>query len=74
MKTNRKGYTQRIDNEGWTEQSKVPFKLACCDCGLIHTMVLVAGKKGSPIGIAAARDNRATGQRRRHMKKKAKSL
>jgi hypothetical protein len=56
-------YIQRLDNEGWTEKSGVPFKLACCDCGLVHQVVIVAD--GEDIGIAARRDNRATGQRRR---------
>jgi len=65
-------YIQRKDNEGWTVNSKVPFQISCCDCGLVHTFVLVAGKKGTPIGIAAKRDNRATGQRRRHQQKKSK--
>lgn len=51
-------YTQRIDNEGWTERSKVPFKLACCSCGLVHKMVIVAGRKGTPVGVAAVQDRR----------------
>lgn len=62
-------YTQRQDHEGWSEKSKVPFKVACCDCGLVHQFVLVAGRKGAPIGIAAVRDNRATAARRRKKKK-----
>lgn len=62
-------YTQRYDNEGWTEHSKVPFKVACCHCGLVHRMVIVAGRKGTPIGIAATQDLRATAARRRSKKK-----
>lgn len=65
-------YIQRKDNEGWEVKSKTPFQIACCDCGLVHTFVLVAGKKGEPIGIAARRDNRATGQVRGHKKQSIK--
>lgn len=65
-------FVQRKDNEDWEVYSKVPFKIACCDCGLVHTFALVAGKKGTPISIAAQRDRRSTGQRRRHQKKKTK--
>lgn len=60
-------YTQRQDNEGFEVPNAEPYKLACCDCGLVHQIVIVAPgvKKGTPIGFAARRDNRATGQRRR---------
>lgn len=60
-------YAQRFDNEGWTEQSGVPFKIACCHCGLVHQMVIVAGKKGE-LGIAAKQDLRATAAMRRKKK------
>ena len=65
-------FVQRHDNEGWEEKSKVPFQITCCDCGLVHTFVLVAGRKGTPIGIAAKRDKASTAQRRRQLKAKAK--
>lgn len=59
-------YKQRKDGEGWSEKSGKIFKLACCDCGLVHRVVLIS--KGPWVGIATERDNRATAQRRRHMK------
>jgi hypothetical protein len=59
-------HIQRRDNEGWSVQSRVPFQISCCDCGLTHTFVLVAGRRGAAIGIAAKMDNRVTGQLRRH--------
>ncbi len=62
-------YIQRIDGEGWEQKSGEIFRLACCDCGLIHDMVLYHPKGGN-IGIAAERNNRATGQRRRAWKNK----
>ncbi len=58
-------YIQRKDGEGFSVRSKIKTKWACCDCGLVHIIVFVAGKKGSPIGVAAKRDNRATAARRR---------
>lgn len=63
-------YTQRKDNEGFEVPNGVPYKLACCDCGLVHQIVILVPslKKGTLIGMAAKRDNRATGQRRRWSK------
>ena len=58
-------YTVRKDGEGWDVKDGEIFKLECCDCGLVHRIVLVTGNPGELIGIAAARDNRATAQRRR---------
>ena len=58
-------YTPRKDCEGWSVESGEVFKLACCDCGLVHQMVLVSD--GERIGIAARRDNRATAARRRKL-------
>lgn len=59
-------YQTRQDGEGWEQKSGEIFKLECCDCGLVHRIVIMAGKPGKLIGIAAERDNRATAQRRRH--------
>jgi len=56
-------YIQRDDGEGWSVKPGQVFKLACCDCGLVHRVVIVV--ENGEIGIAAERDNRATGQRRR---------
>ena len=56
-------YIQRKDGEGWTVQPGQVFKLACCDCGLVHQVVIVI--EDGKVGIAAKRDARATGQRRR---------
>lgn len=56
-------YTQRKDSEGWEVKPGEVFKLACCDCGLVHQVVIVI--EDGKVGIAAKRDARATGQRRR---------
>lgn len=63
-------YVQRHDGEGWTKKSGVVFKMECCDCGLVHQVVVLAGKPWQLVGLAAKRDNRATGQRRRKRKEK----
>lgn len=63
-------YTQRRDGEGFTVPNKQMFKLACCDCGLVHQVAVVAEgmRKGAAIGMAATRDRRATAARRRNRK------
>lgn len=67
-------YTQRQDGEGFTIPNGQIYKLACCDCGLVHQIVISAPgvKEGEPLGFAARRDNRATATRRRSLKKKEK--
>jgi hypothetical protein len=72
-------YIVRKDGEGWEIRNRVPFKIACCDCGLVHNMVIVApGKRrGAILGIAAERNPRATGGKRarqRHPKGRTMSL
>jgi hypothetical protein len=63
-------YVQRHDGEGFSYPAGVPWKIACCDCGLVHKIVIVVKgvRKGSPVGIAVKRDNRATAARRRNPK------
>jgi hypothetical protein len=57
-------YTQRKDGEGWEEESGKVFRLACCDCGLVHDVVIVTGEEGQKVGIAAKRNKQETEQRR----------
>ena len=59
-------YIQRFDEEGFEVKSKEMTRWACCDCGLVHDIVFVAGRKGTEIGVAARRNNRATSARRRN--------
>lgn len=42
----------------------------CCDCGLTH-LIKVIPCRGGGFTMAFFRDNRSTGQRRRHMKLRA---
>lgn len=62
-----KKYIQRTDGEGWSQPSGEIWRMACCDCGLVHDMILVS-EDGGEIGIAAKRNKRATAQRRRKKK------
>ncbi len=41
------------------------LRLACCDCGLVHSYAFHKYKDGH-LGIAARREPRATAQLRRH--------
>ena len=59
-------YIQRQDNEGFEVPSGEIYRIACCDCGLVHDFVFVS-EDGKPIGIAAKRNNRATAQRRKKL-------
>lgn len=55
-------YTQ-VDGE-WV-RPKPGYKMACCDCGLVH-QIQFRLRKGK-VEFRAFRDNRATGQRRRYL-------
>ena len=57
-------YVQRTDGEGFTVPNGEVYRIACCDCGLVHDFVFVS-HDGKPIGMAAKRNNRATAQRRK---------
>jgi hypothetical protein len=59
-------YVQRFDGDGFEVPSGEVYKIACCDCGLIHDFVFVS-QDGKPVGIAARRNTRATAQRRRKL-------
>ena len=66
-------YKQREDGEGFHVPSGKIYKIACCDCGLVHDFVFVSDD-GQDIGIAARRNNRATGQLRRKIKSSCNKL
>ncbi len=58
----------KATNEGWAKAS-VPFRVVCEDCGQVHTVTATTAT-GDPIYLAAKRDNRSTGQRRRRMRER----
>jgi len=49
------------------EPNKV-FRFACCECGLVHDVVIATRGK-SEIGFAVRRNKRATAARRRWLRK-----
>lgn len=61
-------YKHRKDKEDFTHEAGKVWKLACCDCGLVHRIVIIP--EGKLLRMAAERDNRATAQRRRQMRKR----
>lgn len=65
-------YKHRLDDEAIVmplTDSSVEHKIQCCDCGLVHLITFEV----NPVAIImrAYRDNRATAQVRRHMKREA---
>ncbi len=61
-------YRQRVDGEGFVVPLGEVYRLACCDCGLVHDVVWVYQK--GELGMATRRNNRATAQKRRWRKAK----
>lgn len=49
----------------WVRPIEEGYKFACCDCGLVHRMDFRVG--GDRAEFRVFRDNRATGQMRRHL-------
>ncbi len=50
----------------WVQPVRRGYKMACCDCGLVHDMDFRI--EGNRVQFRVARNNRSTGQVRRHMK------
>lgn len=59
-------YHYLVDGEGVQLKSKEKFRFACCDCGLVHNVVIVSGTRGA-IGLAMERNKRATTMKRKFM-------
>jgi len=67
------GRYKEVDDEGVElPGGKHFFELACCDCGLVHRMDFEHKPfgRGRKIFFRSYRDERATGQARRWMKKR----
>ena len=62
-------YPDLKDNE-WFIPVRKAYRMACCDCGLVHEIdfKLVPHKSGKGIMIRARRHNRATAAVRRGMR------
>jgi len=51
----------------WIRPIRKGYKMACCDCGLVHRFDFrIIGRVRKIIQFRVFRDNRATGQIRRH--------
>lgn len=62
--TKPRHYTRMVDGEGISLPANAVFLFACCDCGLVHDVV-VATRGKSDFGLAVRRNKRATAARRR---------
>jgi len=64
-------FKQIKDGGAFELKDSVPHSIVCCDCGLVHNLD-VKHKKGTVavLIVTVERDNRATGQKRRWMKKR----
>jgi hypothetical protein len=62
--------THKIGADGWSEwiQPLPGYRLACCDCGLVHDMEFRAN--GDAVEFRVRRNERATAARRRHAKRR----
>jgi len=62
----RSPYKQVLDGE-WIRPRMKGWKMACCDCGLVHVMNFKLRKEWpGGIMVQATRDNRATAAKRRY--------
>jgi len=59
---------ERPDEGEWVQPVFENYKMACCDCGLVHRMNFRV--KGGRPQFQVFRDNRATGQVRRRRDEK----
>lgn len=52
----------------WVQPIRQGYKLRCCDCGLVHNVDFrIVGGKRKYIQFRVFRNERSTGQVRRHM-------
>jgi hypothetical protein len=62
--------SQWLDEDGWSRWVRPieqGYKMACCDCGLVHTVNYRV--QDGLVEFQVQRNNRATGQKRRYMRK-----
>ena len=56
---------EKPEKDEWVQPIRKNYKMACCDCGLVHEMDfrVVAGR----VQFRVRRNNRSTAMMRRHM-------
>lgn len=65
-----------VGSNGWSEwQTPIAtaYRMACCDCGLVHEMEFRVGEEGG-VQFRLRRDNRATGGIRQSKRKALMNL
>lgn len=72
MDRRRTVYNQTNDDDVTVVPKNGWYKIACCDCGLVHLFkfatVNARGRVKGQVAFVARRDNRATAALRRHNK------
>jgi hypothetical protein len=63
-------YRQLKAHDAFTVRAGQKLRISCCDCGLAHDFLMVASPKGRLITVAVERNERATVQRRRALRRK----
>ena len=63
------------DAEGWSDwiHPLSGYRMACCDCGLVHDMQFRIDDLGQ-VNFRARRNTRSTGQLRRQMQRRGDGL
>lgn len=57
---------KQVEAGEWVKPARKGYKMACCDCGLVHLLdFTIVGKKRKLILFRAFRDERATAAMRR---------
>lgn len=61
---------KRVLDGEWVQPRRRGYKMACCDCGLVHTLNfrLVKWGRGTKIQFQASRNERSTALMRRQRK------
>ena len=62
----QKEYEKEDGWSRWVQPVEQGYKMCCCDCGLVHTMDFRI--EDGHIQFRAQRNNRSTGQVRRHQR------
>ena len=57
---------QKVEDDEWVQPNPKGYRMACCDCGLVHVFDFEIHK--GRIQFKARRDNRATAAKRRAKK------
>jgi uncharacterized Zn finger protein len=56
LKVREDGFEQLVDDEGISLQSNEVFRFKCCNCGLVHKMV-IATEEQQEVGFAVRQES-----------------